>query len=106
MEQCWRIDVYSLKEAITFETRVRTLLEYIKDDEFFYDLAHNARSLIVYNPMFTIPESNWNASKRVLGTRKDLAENCLWLLGILLRSYQTKARIEVKEDRFSCRELG
>ena len=66
----------------------------------------NARSLIVYNPIFAIPESNRNASKRVLGTRKDRGEIRLWVVGILLRSYETKRRIEVKVDCFSCRELG
>jgi hypothetical protein len=45
MEQCWRIDICSLKEAITFECRARTLLEYIKDDEFVagHDAAEAAQ---------------------------------------------------------------
>ena len=52
----------------------------------------NARSLIVYNPIFAIPKSNRDASKKVLGTRKDRAEIRLWVVRILLRSYETKPR--------------
>jgi hypothetical protein len=54
---------------------------------------------MVCNPIFAIPESNRNASKRVLGTRKDRTEICLWVVGIILRSHETKPRIEVKVDR-------
>ena len=49
-------------------------------------------TVFLCNPIFAIPESNWNASKTVLGTRKDRAEVYLQDLRSLLRSYENEAQ--------------
>ena len=45
MEQCWHVDVFCLKEAVTLETRAKTLLQNIQDDEFLagHDAAETAQ---------------------------------------------------------------
>jgi hypothetical protein len=63
LEQCWQIDVCCLKEAIVFESRARTLLEYLKDNEFVagHDAAEAAQEWARTSIPLERIESYWNA---------------------------------------------
>jgi len=63
MEQCWHVDVCSLREAIVFEHRGKTLLQYIKDDEFLagHDAAEAAQEWARTSIPLQLIERYWNA---------------------------------------------
>jgi hypothetical protein len=63
IEQCWRVDICALRGAATFETRARTLLEYIKDDEFVagHDAAEAAQEWARTSIPLECIEAYWGA---------------------------------------------